>query len=1521
MSTGQGDVRFSVGSATANVGNQVCVDVRVIDFDAIRAFGFNLTYDAALLQISSIQATNNLPGFNSGSFNLTSPGNLAINWTGTMGQALADNATLFTLCFTSIGAGTSPVQIQTPATATAGDGSAVNVITTAGSITTTNNFQNLTFIMGNGMAGLGQNVCLEVPVYNFTNITSFSFTINYDPAKVSFGQLVANTAFPPGGGFQVSNPSPGEIRVIWLYNPPDFAGITVPDGTVAFSICFNVLEACEAIVQLTGNPTSIAATDNNGTSLPVTVFAGRINGGVPCGSCDPQNLLLSIASGNGAVGTEVCLDITTENFFGLTDLAFTINYDPAVLAYSRVDNFGLGSIGLSNFTIGPAGRVIFNWNSLNSDGQSIVNGNTLFRLCFTVTSLAQTPVVFSSSPTPLSAQNGCGANVGIVPTNGVVNQGVPTGDGLILQILCEEAAVGQQICVPIRAFNLVELLGLQFSLDYDPTLLSFVGLAPNPAIPMLVNNSAPGDIRVTWSDLSGNTITIPSGGNIGAFCFTVLSNQPATVAFSNQPIPSEFIDNNGNVTATLLNCAINGTGAPAISTVVITPPTCSDAQDASIELTVTGPSTLAYNWIPNPSGSSGPVLSGVPAGTYVVQVVNTSTGESTSASYTIDAPPAFDPFVEVENVSCFGQNDGSITVVPVGGVAPYLFDWSGNLQDGVPQQTGLSGGLYSVTVTDNNGCRRVFDNRQVIAPTAAITLPGIITNISEQPGAITVQALNAAMPATFNWSGPNGFSSMASSLTGLTTPGTYCLTILDANGCTAAQCYLVREDLRISTFELSESCSGTNTGAIRITVVGGNGTYAFDWRGPNGYIATGEDIIGLAPGLYMLTVTSGTETLTANYTVEELAPIALNATVLPANLGNNGRIALNPSGGAMPYIFAWSNGATTAEINMLGGGEYCVTVTDANNCTRENCYTVTSIPMSVASFSTRSTSCFGSEDGQATVVVANGVAPFAVSVAPSGFTDNVSSDTISLSLPAGTYTISITDDQGITVTQEVTINSPTAVEVNEIILVSDTEDPACTGGITLMPSGGTGPYMISWSVPALSGFQVNGLCAGTYEATVTDANGCTAELLRVEIGQLVEEASTSEVECPGDNSGAIDLTVSGGVMPYTFAWRAAGSTEVISTEEDLSGLTEGAYTVTIRDATGATLVRTYQVVTGLGFSLTATVVSNYNGSGVSCNGATDGRLAVAVSGLGTYTYEWFQGETLLGIDSVLNNVGAGSYLVRITSEAGCEQSSQLLTITEPALLSLQSEVVNVSCINERDGRITVMPVGGTAPYTFNWSNGTSLSQAQFLRPGDYDLTVVDANGCMQTASFVVTAPQELVATSEATDASNGCNGTITILPLGGAANFNYSWPQLPSQGNSPVARDLCPGEYTVIVSDQNACQSLTLTITVRDRRFPCLSERNVITPNGDGLNESFILFCSDGNELSNNQLEIYNRWGQLVFEASNYNCSQDGGDNCFIGRTNNGEILPAGPYYYVLDYSNPIGERLQQRGSLTILRD
>lgn len=264
---------------------------------------------------------------------------------------------------------------------------------------------------------------------------------------------------------------------------------------------------------------------------------------------------------------------------------------------------------------------------------------------------------------------------------------------------------------------------------------------------------------------------------------------------------------------------------------------------------------------------------------------------------------------------------------------------------------------------------------------------------------------------------------------------------------------------------------------------------------------------------------------------------------------------------------------------------------------------------------------------------------------------------------------------------------------------------------------------------------------------------------------------------------------------------------------------------------------------------------------------------------------------------------------------------RMVEVTGPDVLTITTEVTAISCGNTTDGVISAVAGGGVGPYQFEWSNGSTASQIMGLGQGTYGLTVTDDNDCIAEASFTLEAPENLAFTFEPVPATEGCNGSIQTIPLSGNGPFTYNWLQLPNQGNNPLAEGLCPGEYTVEVTDANGCQTVTMVARVEDRRFPCLSAREVITPNGDGLNEAFVLFCSEDETVSNNNLEIYNRWGQLVFNTVDYNCSADDGTNCFEGRTNDGAQLPAGPYYYIFNYTNEFMEERQQRGSLTIVRE
>ncbi|NJO86879.1 MAG: hypothetical protein HC821_02175 [Lewinella sp.] len=384
------------------------------------------------------------------------------------------------------------------------------------------------------------------------------------------------------------------------------------------------------------------ATNNTGNTVLVNTVGGGINRNTPCGGCtSDRNLVLNLSSANGAQGQTVCLDLRVTDFTNIDRLQFTLNYNATNLTFSQVNNFGLPGLGLSNFTVGPAGQIVFNWQS--SNGQTLANDSRLFSLCFTIQQVRETPVAFMSTPTAIQARNGCGANVGVVHNNGTINVGAPMGDELTLILDCPSGTIGQQVCVPIRAFNFTNILSFQFSIAFDATRLAYVGQGTMPGLSSIfANSNAPGQLRLSWNSSTGNGQTLAAGAQLTSFCFTILSNEPASVAFSSLPVPTEFI--NGNVqivSADLRNCAINGTAAPTITNASITPPTCSESTNGRIEVTVTGPGPFNYIWTPNPSGATGPIISGLAPGNYTVQITSGSGGQSTTGTYTVPSVPAF----------------------------------------------------------------------------------------------------------------------------------------------------------------------------------------------------------------------------------------------------------------------------------------------------------------------------------------------------------------------------------------------------------------------------------------------------------------------------------------------------------------------------------------------------------------------------------------------------------------------------------------------------------------------------------------------------------------------------------------------------------------------------------------------------------------------------------------------------------------------------------------------------------------
>jgi gliding motility-associated-like protein len=1522
-------------------GQQVCLNVTANDFTNLNALSFSINYTASQLTFVSV-GNFNVPGLSATNFNTGTAGTITMSWTNTSGQTLSNGSVLFNICFTAA-ATTGSTQVSfantpTMISATNAAGQSVTVNPTGGTVSFMSTPSGFTLIVGSATnVSMGQQVCLDVTTANFNSIVGMQFSINYNPAMLQLtsvgnfglqGLTISNLGLPISGGAGMT--SAGNVTLSWT--DPDLGGETLPDGTVLFQLCFNALASSgTTTVSFSGMPTQIEISNASSQIVPFNSMPGTVSFTSGGGGGTPTAIALTIGSNtNTVVGQQVCLNVTAQNFTNVIMLQATISYDAASLQFVSVGNFGLAGLTAANFNTGTPGVITMSWTGASP--QTLADNSVLFNLCFTaLNNTGSTQVAFGT----ISATGSGGQNITVNNTPGTVSFIMPSGFALMIGS-ASNVSSGQQVCLNVSVANFTNIIGMQFSINYNPAMLQLTSVGNFGLQGLTISNfglpiaggagmTSAGNITLSWTDpdLGGETLT--NGTTIFQLCFTALvSTGSTTVSFSSMPTAIE-------VTNTA-NQAVPFNSMPGIVTfgVPVTPPTiaspaaitnvaCFGAATGAIDITVQGGSgNFTYLW--SFQGRTTQDITGIPAGNYSVTVTDVSSGLSTTGMFVVTQPStALTVNAVLTQVACNGTNTGAINLSISGGTPQYSIAWCCGLPANQTAVSNLAAGTYTVTITDNNGCM-VTRTETITSPTALqISTMTAAPIMNGNDGSITIGATGGTPGYTFSWTGPAGFGgSMQPNLTGLNIPGEYCLTVRDSRNCSTTRCVQLTEAIRLVSTQIVPTCSGASTGSIAIEVQGGTAPYTYTWN-PGG--VQGASRANLAAGNYAITVTDqagGQRTF--NFTVGTNPAISLNPNITNASgsiTDTNGSIALSVTGGTPGFTVLWSpGGATSTTVDNLAAGQYCVTVTDMIGCIVQDCYTVGFNPGPLVISNTEITplTCPGDNDGSAIITLTGGLPPFSV-VYSDGFTQTVNGLTINRTgLTQGTLTYTVTDAAGMTVNGSITIAPGSPVTIGSLQLVHDTELPGCSGSIQIDLVGGLPPYQLQWNTPNTGGTILSNLCAGTFVASVTDANGCVYVLPGIQVNTFTLNGLATAANCPADATGSFNLMVTGGSSPYTFEWRnAAGS--VVATTEDLTGVPAGTYTVRVTEGSGNVLDRTFVIASQSSLALDVDVTSNYNGFDVSCHNATDGMLqATAFNGQGSITYQWLlNGNPLSVTTSSLQNAAAGNYTLMVTDSLGCT-ATETLTVNAPQPVAVTTNAILPACAGGNDGQIFAMATGGVSnlPFTFEWSNGAFGPRITFLRAGDYTVTVNDVNNCSTVATVTVENPPVMTVQLNTTAATEGCNGAMLAVVTGGTAPYTYAW----STGvitTDPLLSDLCPGDYFVMVTDSRGCRSQPdiSTGTVRDRRTPCLDIRTVITPDGDGLNEEFLISCID--ELTNNHLEIYNRWGQLVFEV-------DGYDNTWTGNTRTGVELPDGPYFFVLEYTDIDGVRQQLKGSITLLR-
>ncbi|MBI1288161.1 MAG: T9SS type B sorting domain-containing protein [Flavobacteriales bacterium] len=968
---------------------------------------------------------------------------------------------------------------------------------------------------------------------------------------------------------------------------------------------------------------------------------------------------------------------------------------------------------------------------------------------------------------------------------------------------------------------------------------SFTAAASNSGSPICFGESA--------------TLNVTASGGATPYASYSWSASPSDPTLTSPNSQSPTVSPTGYTTYTATVTDANGCTTTAQTSVdrgteiILTPELIQQSNcgqpDGIITVNVTGgfvDSTYTYLWDTTPAETTDTVT-GLVAGTYNVTVTD-DVGCSATTSVTVTTSAGFTASVDTYNdVSCYSLCDGDATVTITGNsVAPLSYSWNTTPAQTTATATNLCAGSYDVTVTDNTGCSATASVTITEPAELTITAAASLTQLCEgESSDLTSSASGGAAPITYSWAASPADASLTASqqnpTVSPTATTTYTVTATDAGGCTATEQVTVNVSPAIvlnAVMDQQSNC-GQADGAVSVTASGGTVAtdYSYSWdSSPTQNTAAAT---GLLPGTYNVTVTDDvgcSETASAVVTSSAgfTASVDTYNDVSCYSLCDGDATVTITGNSVSPLAYSWNTtpAQTTATATNLCAGSYDVTVTDNTGCSATASVTITEpAELTITAAASLTQLCEG-ESSDLTSSASGGAAPIAYSWAASpadaSLTASQQNPTVSPTATT-TYTVTATDGNGCTATEQVTVDVSPAITLNAV-MDQQSNCGQADGAVSVTASGGTvaNDYSYSWdSSPAQNTAAATGLLPGTYNVTVTDDVGCSETASAVVTSSAGFTASVdtyNDVSCYSLCDGDATVTITGNaVSPLAYSW----NTTPAQTTATATNLCAGSYDVTVTDNTGCSA--TASVTISEPAELTITAAASLTQL---CEGESSDLTSSASGGAAPIAYSWAASPADASLTASQQNptvspTATTTYTVTATDGNGCTATEQVTVNVSPAIV-LNAVMDQQSNCGQADGAVSVTALGGTVAndYSYSWdsSPAQNTAAATGLLPGTYNVTVTDDVGCSETASAVVTSSAGFTASIDTyNDVScySLCDGDATVTITGNAVSpLAYSWNTTPAQ-TTATATNLCAGSYDVTVTDNTGCMAMA-SVTIAE---------------------------------------------------------------------------------------------------------